>query len=128
MSSGAEAAGTADIRRRDITRKSGNFNWYMLDTAGNTIITCVPEYVDSYNAAIYSWMDYMQGAIDYLLTSTDPNILGVAQFMQGMVDTHMYGFMEPIANPDLLREAGILLVWGLVAYFVAWVKFIRREF
>ncbi len=106
----------------------GGDTWYMLDTAGNTIITCVPEYVDSYNAIIYEWVEYMQKAIDYMNLSGDAEIMQVAAIMQGMVDSYMFGMMEPIATPDLLREAGILIAWGVSAYFIAWLKFIRREF
>lgn len=111
-----------------VTKMINGNTWYMLDTAGNTIITCIPEYVESFNQAINQWIVQMQTAIDYLETSSDPIIKQVAQFMQMMVDTHMYGFMAPIATPNILREAGVLLVWGVAAYIISWVKFIRREF
>ena len=111
-----------------ITQMMSGDTWFMLNTAGNTIITCVPDYVNSYNEQILTWMSSMQGAIDYLDTSIDPNILNVAEFMQSMVDSQMFGFMKIIEIPNLAREAGVLLLWGIAAYFVAWIKFIRKEF
>ncbi|MCK9323363.1 MAG: ABC transporter permease [Candidatus Methanomethylophilaceae archaeon] len=111
-----------------VTQMMSGDTWFMLNTAGNTIITCVPDYVNSYNKEILTWMSSMQSAIDYLLTSADPKILDVAKFMQRMVDTQMFGFMKIIEIPNLAREAGVLILWGVAAYFVAWIKFIRKEF
>jgi ABC-2 type transport system permease protein len=102
--------------------------WYMLDTAGNTILNCIPEYVSSYNQVIYQTLDQLQLAVNYLYTSTNPSIIDVADFMQSMIDTNMWGFMKPIEDPKLIREALVLVGWGLVAYLIAWIKFIKKEF
>jgi len=102
--------------------------WYMLDTAGNTILNCIPEYVSSYNQMIYQTMGQLQLAVDYLNKSGDESILQVANFMQSMINTNMWGFMKPIEDPKLIREALVLIGWGMAAYLIAWLKFIRKEF
>ena len=33
-----------------------------------------------------------------------------------------------LKNPDIPREAAVLIVWGLVAYLVSWARFVKREF
>ena len=149
------------------TSMIGGDTWYMLDTAGNTIITCVPEYVDSYNemaaqfaqvvndaAAILEGFtsenvrDAIEGLNAFMASpdfaaldvSSQESLTTLAQFLNmettenisGMVAVlkmlSVSSLIAPIENPDIARETLVLLVWGVVGYFIAWIRFVRREF
>lgn len=60
----------------------------------------------------------------FLNTGADGNLkamISVLKFMSVGVLPHM-------DYPDVGRATLVLLVWGIVSYFVAWVRFVRREF
>lgn len=137
-------------------------SWYMIDQAGETIYTCIPEYVDRYNEtldqfddvigqaiailegftdqdvqiAVQAFMDYYQTLdpesqaafaplLEYLNTSYSQNLYGMIFVLKMMSGSAL---LAPMENPDLLKEFLILLVWGIAGYFVAWIRFVRREF
>jgi len=180
----------------------GGENWYMIDQAGNTVYTCVPEYVDNYNKAmddidkvITNVVDILKGFTDdgmkggiawlsnsifspeffdlgqrdqeriitavmtldtdafekyaeyfnpgYLAigdASTQVSVMKMFLFLTLGVDGNLdavitvlemmtkMSIFQPLEHPDLLKEAIVLLVWGVVCYFIAWARFVRREF
>lgn len=79
---------------------SGIDTWFMLDTASNSIMTSIPEYVTNYN----------QGLIEM------GEILGI--------DTS--GMTIEAANT--VQSGLVMIAWGLASAFIAWMRFIRREF
>ena len=175
-------------------------NWYMIDQAGNTVYTCVPEYVESYNQSMISFDKVienaaailtgyvnvssesgMQGLDAVVFTEAfhqlDPgtqklvvaavqeagdvpakweiyftpefmdmsnpdrkSLIGAYAFLSMGADKNIpemiivlkimtnMSILKPIENPDLVKNAAVLLVWGMVCYLVAWVRFVRREF
>ncbi len=98
--------------------------WFMLDTAGKSIITCVPEYVDSYNGGINYMLSGMQTVYDSLMATGEVELAMMVQ----KILAAMSEFMTPIAYPTLWKEALVMFTWGAVALIVAWVAFLRREF
>lgn len=177
-------------------------SWYMIDQAGETIYTCIPEYVDRYNETLdqignvvdsavailkgftddgmtngITWLsgnifsaeyfmadETTQQAVLTALTSgdsaaiveyhqyinpsflaiqdasTQASILQMFMFLTMGADGNLSGMimvlemmnsmtaLQPMDPPDLLKEFLVLLVWGIAGYFIAWIKFIRREF
>jgi ABC-2 type transport system permease protein len=145
----------------------GGENWFMIDQAGNTIYTSVPEYVDMYNETIIAFgnvvdsarailegftSDDLDAAKDWLLSfisspefakldpTTQQSVMQMAGYMNMDADMNITGMimvlklmssssiLSPMEYPDVAKEALVLLVWGIVGYFIAWIKFIRREF
>lgn len=143
----------------------GGDTWYMLDTAGNTIITCVPEYVDQNNANIEGFSNVVKYAASILSTFSDPESnVGLLHALTEYMKTPEYSALEPEVQamftkivfflqnpdenlpemvmtldalstylapmdyPDVPKEALVLIVWGIIGYLIAWVKFIKREF
>ena len=141
--------------------------WYMLDKAGDTIITCVPEYVEQANKTMDSFREVVASAAEILGGFTDEQVrasvdainafiqtpdfwsldvnvqtamLTVSGFMSNVPSEYLPGMvavlkamcnasiLAPIENPDIAKEVLVLLVWGLVGYFIAWIRFVRREF
>ena len=110
-----------------ITKMMSGDTWYMLTTAADSILTCVPEYVDTYNATVNDMYVALDKIYEAISTSTDPMTRSYAPFIKEF--TAMMGsFMSPIAHPDLFKEAAVMLVWGIGASVVAWILFLRREF
>jgi len=145
----------------------GGENWYMVDQAGDTVYTCIPEYVDHYNEFSRDFAKVVNDAITILsgFTSEDMqrSVMTIAEFMQTedyqQLDPEVRASVEyimqylgqdytkdlagmiavlkamasssmvaPLDNPDLTKEAIVLIAWGVVCYFIAWIKFVRREF
>ena len=177
-------------------------NWYMIDQAGETIYTCIPEYVERYNETLdqignvvdsavailkgftdeglangITWLagnifsaeyfladEATQKAVLTALTSGDPaaimqyiqyinpdflmiqdastqaSILQMFMFLTMGADGNLNGMimvleimgsmsaLQPMDPPDLTKEFLVLLVWGIAGYFIAWIRFVRREF
>jgi ABC-2 type transport system permease protein len=110
-------------------------NSFMLDQAGNSTLTCVPEYVDSYNKGVqdmYDALDTIIGSVEkqYEATTDPVQKEYYAQLIQGMnqIFAMIKSFATPIAYPDLAKDAAIMFVWGFISLAAAWVLFIRREF
>lgn len=101
--------------------------WYMLDSAGNSILTCIPEYVDSYNAQMQEMSDAMNTIINALRESTDPAVIQILPMLENVLGM-MMSFFAPIENPTLWKEALVMFGWGFVSLVIAWVAFLRREF
>ncbi|MBE6528867.1 MAG: ABC transporter permease [Thermoplasmata archaeon] len=144
----------------------GGDTWYMLDTAGNTIITCVPEYVDGINEGREGFVGVVSYASMILNAFTNPDtnqaladvlynfsqtseyqsldkqvqdsILYIIGFLTQHPDENLPAMIEtldalklyisPMDYPDVPKEALVLMVWGIIGYLIAWVKFIKREF
>jgi len=180
----------------------GGDNWYMMDQAGDTIYTCIPEYVDHYNETLEQFDNVIQSAVDILKGFTDdsldkgigwialhifsPEFFQLDEKMQSQViqsvfsaysgsmdqyeqyfdpeyfaisdhttqvsvmqvftfltmgaDGNLSGMikvlemmsnmaaLQPIDYPDLVKNALVLIVWGIIGYFIAWARFIRKEF
>jgi len=142
-------------------------NWYMIDQAGKTVCTCVPEYVDMYNETLEQFGLVVDSAVSILEGFTDERMIqavaglnafmqspeflnldpgtqmslgAIAAFMNQATPDSLWGMimvlkvmatsslLKPMEDPDLVREAGVMLAWGIVAYLIAWARFIRREF
>ena len=175
-------------------------NWYMIDQAGDTIYTCVPEYVDNYNKSLIRFDEVVDNAAEilsgYVNSSTASGKQGLdtvvfaetfhelsEEMQQAVVaavqktgsvpaDYEMYftsefmdlsdsdrkslvglyaflsmgadknipemivvlrfmtnmSILKPIDYPDLVKNAAVLIIWGLVCYLIAWARFVRREF
>lgn len=111
-----------------ITMMIGGNTWYMLDTAGNSMLTGIPEYVSMYNENIEMMVYQLQMILEYLVEANDPSIYFGIEFIQRMVASNMMGFLTPLESPLVWRESLVLVGWGGVALTAAWLKFIRKEF
>ncbi len=182
-----------------MTATNDGENWYMIDQAGDTIYTCVPEYVDNYNESLVRFDEVVDNAAEILsgyVNSTTTDIKGLdtlvfaeafhelskemqqtvvaavqktgavpadyegyftQEFMnisdserKSLVDLYAFlnigadknipemivilrfmtnmSILKPIDYPDLVKNATVLIIWGLVCYLIAWARFIRREF
>ena len=101
--------------------------WYMLTTASESILTCIPEYVDAHNATIDEMYYALQKIYETILNSTDPETQSYAPFVQKFISM-MSMFASPIAYPNLFKEAVVMLTWGLASSVIAWILFLKREF
>ena len=145
----------------------GGENWYMIDQAGDTIYTSIPEYVDHYNEFSREFGKVVQDAVAILsgFTSEDMQhaLANLKEFIQSpayqeldpetqqtlQTIVHYLGqeytedlasmiavlkamasssMVAPIENPDLVKETLVLLAWAFIGYFIAWIRFVRREF
>lgn len=102
--------------------------WYMLDTASATILTCVPEYVTSYNQGVADMYEAMYRIYDAMITSSDQKVREVYAPAMLQIMEMMKAFIAPISTPDLWKNAAVMLTWGLVASVISWIAFLRREF
>ncbi len=61
----------------------------------------------------------------YLNISTSDNIHEMVNALGFITDSSL---LSPMENPDTGRSILVLIIWGIIGYFIAWVKFVRREF
>jgi len=61
----------------------------------------------------------------YLGQDYTKDLAGMIAVLKAMASSSM---VAPLDNPDLTKEAIVLIAWGVVCYFIAWIKFVRREF
>ncbi len=80
---------------------SGTDTWFMLDTAMESIVTSIPEYVAEHNQSIEGMMEF----------------LGMP-FLEGMM----------VEAADCLRSGAVMLAWGVATTVLAFLAFSRREF
>ncbi len=145
----------------------GGDNWYMLDEAGNTVYTCIPEYIDQYNEGAEQISNVMQSAANILSGFTGDDLSDAMGWIDSSIQSpefqdlpedtqksimHLRELFNERATegidsmvrvldiiissnllaqkdyPDVPREAAVLIVWGIIGYFIAWIKFVRREF
>jgi ABC-2 type transport system permease protein len=112
-----------------ITMMIGGDTWYMLDTAGNSMLNSIPEYVDGYNETIIGLTYQLEAIIELLKASGSDSVTAESiRFLEMLLSTEMMGFMSMKHHPQVLREALVLLGWGGVALSAAWMRFIRKEF
>lgn len=79
---------------------AGIDTWFMLDTAAESIMSSIPEYIDSMNAM------YVQ--------------------MGEQMGMDMSAYMVKAA--DTVKSGLVMLAWGIVTTVVAWIRFSKREF
>lgn len=77
---------------------SGVDPWFMMDQASGAITNCIPEYVESTNAALES--------------------AGAAMGMD----------LGSVEVADWVKNTGVLIAWGIVTLATSFLKFIRKEF
>jgi len=145
----------------------GGENWFMIDKAADTIYTCIPEYVDNYNATVSAFSSVVESATGILEGFTDSNLDAAKQWLAAYMSSPDFAALDPsvqmsigrmaaflnldadgnlsgmimvlkmlsgsslitpMENPDLCKEALVLIAWGIAGYFIAWIRFIRREF
>ena len=80
-----------------------------------------PEYLALDAETRYSML-YLTG---FLNIGASEHITDMAKALEYLVDSPL---LKPMEHPDIGRAMLVLLVWGIVGYFIAWIRFIRREF
>ncbi len=101
--------------------------WYMLTSASESILTCIPEYVDTYNATVDEMYYALDKIYEAILNSSDPETQGYAPFVL-QFKSMMSMFASTIDYPNLFKEAVVMLTWGVASSVIAWILFLRREF
>lgn len=103
--------------------------WYMLDIAGNSTLTCIPEYVATYNEAIMQITAYFDVILDLLRQAVEQHLVNPEYIDWTLIvkDT-ILRYMPVIDDPNLLRDAAVMLGWGLVSLVAAWFLFLRKQF
>lgn len=109
---------------------------FMLNVAGGSTITCIPEYVANYNSSINDVSLYFDKVINNLTELLKTKTPGTAEYQsiyQSIVDTStiksiVMRFLPPISSPDLLRDAIVMFGWGFVSLVAAWLLFLRKQF
>ncbi len=61
----------------------------------------------------------------YLSQTPTENLSGMIMVLKILASSSL---IAPMESPDLFKECMVLLAWGFAGYFIAWIKFIRREF
>lgn len=102
--------------------------WYMLDTASNSILTCIPDYVTSYNKGVDDMYEAMYRIYDAMIKSDDPNVRDIYAPAMLQIMEMMKAFISHIETPDLWKNAAVMFTWGLAASVISWIAFLRREF
>lgn len=80
-----------------ITMVTGADSWYMLNIVSESISTCIPEYLDSYNLVVTQMED----------------LSGVS-----------FEFMKKVA-PEIMRTVGTMMAWT-APMVAAWAIFVKR--
>ncbi len=78
----------------------------------------------------YATLDPEQQAVfaplvEYLNTTYSGNLQGMIYVLKMLGSSSI---LAPMEYPDVTRAALVLLAWGIVGYFIAWIRFIKREF
>ena len=61
----------------------------------------------------------------FLNLGADGNLPGMIMVLKIMAGSSL---ITPIESPDIVKEVLVLVAWGVAGYFIAWIRFIRREF
>lgn len=79
---------------------TGIDTWYMLDEASDSISLSIPEYVDMINEMMIQIEDQFDVDLSAAMVTT----------------------------PDLVKEGAVMFAWGIVALFLGWLRFLKKEF
>jgi len=69
--------------------------WFMLDTAGNSIITCVPEYVKAYNETVDMFTAVVSNAADVLKGFASPDMQELAKALNEVILSGGLSTLDP---------------------------------
>ncbi len=105
----------------------GGDTWYMLSSASDSVLTCIPEYVDSYNKGIDDTISALQSILNALYESTDPAVKEIIPYFELIINS-LKESLPHIEYANLARSAGVMLIWGCVSSVIAYILFRRREF
>lgn len=61
----------------------------------------------------------------FLTMTADGNLSGMIRVLEMLSNMSA---LQPIEYPDLVKNALVLIVWAIVGYFIAWARFIKKEF
>lgn len=102
---------------------------YMLDTAANSTLTCIPEYLDAYNEAVNGVQKYFEDLMKLLEQGVATHQIPSSYLtVTETVRTTILSFMPYIDDPNLWRDAFVMFTWGAISLIAAWVLFLRKQF